>query len=202
MKVLAIVPAKGNSRRLPGKNKRVLGGKPLFLHAVDAAKDAGCSVVVSTDDDEIAAASVLKNVFVQSEPKGGFPGGLDEVRRKILDARPFAFDAVLMLLPTYPFRSVADVKRLIGMLEESPAEEAQSATVVDRMGGMMLPNSYLAGRCLHADAETKGVRLYFPIDRRRGIDIDTQDDWDRAERVLPLFDFKTGVWRDGYAEGK
>lgn len=202
MKTLAIVPAKGNSRRLPGKNKRLLGGKPLFMYAVDAAKSAGCSVVVSTDDGDIYMAALRIGVQAHSEPSGGC--GLEQVRREILAAHPFEFDLVLMLLPTYPFRSAMDIERLISMLDESPAEEAQSATRIDRMGGLLLPNSYLAGRVLHVheNSAEKGVRLYFPIDHRRAIDIDTQDDWDRAERVLPLFDFSTGRWSDGYTEGR
>lgn len=52
--VLAIIPARKGSKRLPEKNKAIFDGKPLWLNAVNIAKDAGIkNIVVSTDDDEI-----------------------------------------------------------------------------------------------------------------------------------------------------
>lgn len=53
---LAIIPARGGSKRIPRKNIRMFGGKPMIAHSIDAALQTGVfdSVVVSTDDDEIA----------------------------------------------------------------------------------------------------------------------------------------------------
>jgi len=52
---IALIPAKSNSRRLPGKNMRILGGAPLFAHSVDIALKSKQidKVIVSSDSDEI-----------------------------------------------------------------------------------------------------------------------------------------------------
>lgn len=56
---LAVIPARGGSKRIPRKNIRLLSGRPLIAWAIDAALDSGLfvQVVVSTDDEEIAAIS-------------------------------------------------------------------------------------------------------------------------------------------------
>ena len=56
---LAVIPARGGSRRVPRKNIREMHGRPLLAHSVDAALGRGlfARVVVSTDDPEIAAAA-------------------------------------------------------------------------------------------------------------------------------------------------
>ncbi|WP_415380077.1 cytidylyltransferase domain-containing protein [Halosimplex sp. TS25] len=58
-KVLAVIPARGGSKGVPGKNLRLLDGKPLVAHQIEAALDAETvdEVIVSTDDDEIADAA-------------------------------------------------------------------------------------------------------------------------------------------------
>src|SRR3982074_1013580 len=55
-KILGWIPARSNSKGVPGKNKRVLGNQPLVVHAILAAQLAACldRIVVSTDDPEIA----------------------------------------------------------------------------------------------------------------------------------------------------
>lgn len=58
MKV-AIIPARGGSKRIPRKNIRPFAGKPIIAHSIAAALDSGCfdRVIVSTDDPEIAAVA-------------------------------------------------------------------------------------------------------------------------------------------------
>ncbi len=53
---LAIITARGGSKRIPGKNIRPFCGRPILAYSIDAAKDAGCfdEVMVSTDNEEIA----------------------------------------------------------------------------------------------------------------------------------------------------
>lgn len=53
---LAVIPARGGSKRIPRKNIRLFGGKPMIAWAIEAAIASGCfdRVVVSTDDEEIA----------------------------------------------------------------------------------------------------------------------------------------------------
>ena len=58
-RVVAVIPARGGSKGIPGKNIRILAGKPLLAWTVEAAAGANCidSVYVSTDDPEIAKAA-------------------------------------------------------------------------------------------------------------------------------------------------
>lgn len=53
---VCIIPARGGSKRIPGKNWRSFAGKPLIVHPIEAAVESGCfdRVVVSTDDEQIA----------------------------------------------------------------------------------------------------------------------------------------------------
>lgn len=66
MRVLALIPARGQSKRVPGKNKRALGGKPLICWSIDCAQEieAICDVLVSTDDPEIAAIATAAGASV------------------------------------------------------------------------------------------------------------------------------------------
>jgi pseudaminic acid cytidylyltransferase len=56
---VAIIPARGGSKRIPRKNIKQFGGKPIIAHSIAAAKNCGLfdSVIVSTDDEEIAAVA-------------------------------------------------------------------------------------------------------------------------------------------------
>lgn len=55
-RILGWIPARANSQGVPGKNKRILGDRPLIVHAIAGAQQAACldHIMVSTDDPEIA----------------------------------------------------------------------------------------------------------------------------------------------------
>ena len=74
-KVLAVIPARGGSKGLPGKNLRPLHGKPLLHHSVEHALQAPCvsTVVVSTDDPHIAESGVLAGAQVPFIALQNFP---------------------------------------------------------------------------------------------------------------------------------
>ena len=66
MRILALIPARGGSQRLPGKNIRMLGGRPLIVWSVDMAKKTPeiCDVLVSTDDSSIADIAIRAGALV------------------------------------------------------------------------------------------------------------------------------------------
>lgn len=66
MRILALIAARGGSKRLPGKNIRVLGGKPLIVWSIDAARGIPeiCDILVSTDDPAIAAVCSEAGAYV------------------------------------------------------------------------------------------------------------------------------------------
>ena len=63
---LAVIPARGGSKRIPRKNIRDFCGRPMIAWSIEAAKNSGCfdHIVVSTDDDEIAAVAEAEGAEV------------------------------------------------------------------------------------------------------------------------------------------
>ncbi len=117
MKIMALIPARGGSKRLPGKNVRLLGGKPLIVWSIEAARsmDAITAVVVSTDDQEIASIARSAGASVP----GLRPAALASDTASSVDVAVHALaqyeqehgpaDALLLLQPTSPFRSRASM---------------------------------------------------------------------------------------------
>tara|TARA_Y100000589_G_scaffold314269_1_gene336535 strand:+ start:112 stop:696 length:585 start_codon:yes stop_codon:yes gene_type:complete len=68
--VLIIIPARGGSKRLIGKNKVILNGLPLFMHSVNAARKVKGNIrlIVSSDDNDILKYCNENNIFTQDRP--------------------------------------------------------------------------------------------------------------------------------------
>lgn len=110
-RVLALVPARGGSRRIPRKNIVPLGGKPLLAWTVEAALASGvfADVYVSSDDAEILAAGERSGARTLARPMalGSDTATVVEVALDALDALAATapgFDALYVLLPSSPFR--------------------------------------------------------------------------------------------------
>ncbi len=112
MRILGIIPARGGSKGVPGKNTRLLGNMPLLAYTAEAAKQSGLlsKIIVTTDSEEIGA--VAKNCGI--EVPFIRPAHLAEDTTPALPVVQHAlnyfaeqekqFDAVCLLQPTYPFR--------------------------------------------------------------------------------------------------
>jgi CMP-N-acetylneuraminic acid synthetase len=117
-RLLAVIPARGGSKRLPGKNIRKLGGRPLIAWSIDAAKSSGvfCDVVVSTDDPEIAEVAKAYGAtvpFLRPKDLATDTAGSLAVLRHALGwygATAQNLDGVALLQPTSPFRSIASIR--------------------------------------------------------------------------------------------
>jgi N-acylneuraminate cytidylyltransferase len=129
MRVLAVIPARGGSKGLPGKNTRPLAGLPLIGHSLRAA-DLVPSIsrcVVSTDSDEIAelARSLGADVpFLRPAELAADDTPMAPVLRHALAeveaAEGSTYDVVVLLDPTSPAREPADVEAAIGRLAARP----------------------------------------------------------------------------------
>lgn len=115
--MLAIIPAKGASTRLPRKNLRLLGGKPLLAWAIEAATASGVfsEIVVSSEDEEILSTARDHGVTAQPRPErlAVDPAGCIDVARHVvseLGAAVQRFRRVAILMPTCPFRSPEDIR--------------------------------------------------------------------------------------------
>jgi CMP-N-acetylneuraminic acid synthetase len=119
MKILALVPARGGSKRLPGKNTRVLGGKPLIAWSIEAAQGLPeiVDIVVSTDDQGIAhiahkaGASVpwLRPAALATDEASSVDVALHAL--DFYESLHGPLDGLLLLQPTSPFRSRATLLR-------------------------------------------------------------------------------------------
>jgi|WetSurMetagenome_2_1015567.scaffolds.fasta_scaffold00478_14 CMP-N,N'-diacetyllegionaminic acid synthase len=112
MRVLGVIPARGGSKGVPGKNIKLLAGKPLIYYTIEASKRAGLitETVVSTDSEEIAEIAKDYGAEVPflrpPELATDTASSVDVVIHAVefLKDKGKAFDAVCLLQPTYPFR--------------------------------------------------------------------------------------------------
>lgn len=117
-RLLAVVPARGGSKRLPRKNVLPLGGKPLIAWTIDMALESGCfmDVLVSTDDEEIADAARAAGAIVPwlrpSELATDTASSADVIAHALAwyERENGHVDAVLLLQPTSPFRSAESIR--------------------------------------------------------------------------------------------
>ncbi len=138
MSVFALIPARGGSKGIPGKNLVPLGGRPLIAHTVLAAQAAAVDgVFLSTDDDAIAGACRglgLNTAYRRPRALAGDDTGMIDVVLHWLDwARddgPGEPDVLVLLQPTSPLRAPADID---GTIEAMRRQNAPSAVSVHAM---------------------------------------------------------------------
>lgn len=112
MNILAVIPARGGSKGVPRKNKKLLNGKPLIQYSIDAALQSNyiTEVVVTTDDEEIMAIakSLGANVpFLRPKHLAEDTTPTLPVIQHVIsyfEAEGKRFDAICLLQPTSPFR--------------------------------------------------------------------------------------------------
>ncbi|MBT5472173.1 MAG: acylneuraminate cytidylyltransferase family protein [Nitrospina sp.] len=129
MKILALITARGGSKRIPQKNIRILGGKPLIVWSIDVVKgvDKICDTLVSTDDSEIA--EIAKNSgaqvpWLRPAELATDEASSAEVALHALDwyeKEKGAVDGLLLLQPTSPFRSRRTINLGIDLFKEQGA---------------------------------------------------------------------------------
>ena len=150
MNRLAILPARGGSKRLPHKNLRMLGDKPLVNHTVEVARDCFEHVIVSSDSDKILnLIETAPNVETQLRP-----AALATDHSKVIDTVILhfeqndtgIFDQIWLCLPTCPLRTQDDVKLGQRHLFES-IDGVVSITEYEFPPslGLMIENGYLKG---------------------------------------------------------
>jgi len=122
MKILGIIPARGGSKGIPGKNIKLLGGKPLLEYTAEAAKASKLlsRVILSSDDKEIIAVAEqlkLEVPFIRpSDLAQDNTPSIEVVKQalKFFEENGEKFDAVCLLQVTTPFRNNELIDRAIG----------------------------------------------------------------------------------------
>lgn len=151
---IAIVLARGGSKRLPRKNILPLGGRPMLVWSVSAALEAGCfdRVLVSTDDEAIAAvarAAGAEVPFLRDAAADDEAPSSEATRVALCQAEAYwgeRYDTVAQLMANCPLRTAADILEATRVFEAGVAPSQISAF---RFGWM---NPWWAAR-LQADRQ-------------------------------------------------
>ena len=130
MKHIAIITARGGSKRIPKKNIKEFCGKPIIAYSIEAAVTSGIydEVMVSTDSEEIAAVARQYGAsvpFLRSEATSNDFATTRDVLLEVLDAyaaRGERFDMMTCLYPTAPFITADKLTEAVRRMEESDAD--------------------------------------------------------------------------------
>ena len=219
---IAVIPARGGSKRIPRKNIKAFGGKPMITYAITAAKNSGLfdHVLVSTDDAEIASianAWGAETPFVRpAELANDFTATVPVVAHAIQasEALGWSFDNVCCIYPGVPFIEVEDLQGAFKQLQVGsddycfPVAEFPSAiqrALRRNSHGVMQPfypefqitrtqdlepayfdagqfywgikSAWLNNPRIHSSG------IGYQIPSWRVVDIDTPEDWERAENL-------------------
>lgn len=123
---MAVVPARGGSKGLPGKNARPLLGKPLIAWTLEAAKASRHidQIVVSTDDDAIAQAAAdagFPPPFRRPTHLAGDTSSVVDATIHAMETLGGVWDYVVLLQPTSPLRLTSDIDAVIERCIEADA---------------------------------------------------------------------------------
>ncbi len=139
MNVVAVIPARAGSKRLPGKNIRSLGGRPLLAYSVEDALE--CPLIhrtlVSTDSPEVAAIAkacgaqtpFLRPAALSGDRVSDAPV-LDHACRWLEEREGYRVDVIVLLRPTTPLRPDGLVTACLRRLFESDADSVRSVREV------------------------------------------------------------------------
>lgn len=138
-RILAVITARGGSKGIPGKNIKLLGGKPLISYSIDAARKSNVitHTIVSTDDEKIAQIArrhgaevpFLRPKRLARDKTPHVPvmcHAIEFMERKL----GIIFDYAVILQPTSPFRTTDDIDETLRRLIRSKADSAVTLTEV------------------------------------------------------------------------
>ncbi len=139
MKIVGIITARGGSKGIPGKNIKLLLGKPLIAYTIEAAKASGAfdKLIVSTDDEAIAKVCREYGAevpFVRpAELSGDTASHLGVIQHAVQwlkDNEGYEPDAVMILQPTSPLRQAFHIKGAADLMQEQSPDSVLSVSTV------------------------------------------------------------------------
>jgi CMP-N,N'-diacetyllegionaminic acid synthase len=123
MKTLFLVPARGGSKGIPGKNIKLFSGKPLISYSIELARQftSDDNICLSTDDDEIAAVAESMGLIVPFHRPSELSTDTASTNDVILHAVSYyksigrSFDTIVLLQPTSPFRKAFHLNEALAL---------------------------------------------------------------------------------------
>lgn len=225
---LAIIPARGGSKRIPRKNIRPFNGRPIISYAVDVARASGLfdHIIVSTEDEEVASVArecgaetpFIRPNDLANDETPTVPVVVHGIQ-KCKDLG-WSFEHVCCIYPAVPLLEAEDLREALEMLSANRSDYcvsiAKFPSVVQRAlkrldGGEIRPfySQYEMTRTQDLDAAYYDVGQFYwgktnawlrnpklhhssvgyVIPSWRAIDIDTPEDWLRAELLYRCLKF-------------
>ena len=203
MTAVAIIPARGGSRRIPRKNIRPFMGKPIIAYSIETAKASGLfeRVVVSTEDEEIAEVAQKYGADVLMRPLELCEEhiGTQEVTAHALLAMskipahlvsedatgyvdgPQQYEYACCIYACAPMMNTGDLWKGLDSLRQMSAWYVMSVLEPLSDAGMFYWGR--AERFVSAAPLLSSKTLMIPIHSSRGIDINTLEDWAKAEAM-------------------
>lgn len=217
MKVLAIIPARMGSKRLPGKNRKLLGGVPLITWAINSVKEIAeiADILISTDDPEIVKIASRHKVLVpwmRPEHLSSDEASSVDVTLHALEwyqGNVQKVDGVMLVQPTSPFRSRESIKTALNDFKSCESIVSVSARNGNPGWSYQLVSNvlvkhqedvreiyelngliYLCSPNFLIENQgfiTNKTRALVINSKIEALDIDTQDDFDLAEFYLSRY---------------
>ncbi len=136
LRVLAVIPARGGTDRVPYLNIKRLGDRPLLAHTIDAAKTSACvdRVVVSTDDERVAEIARSHGAEVPFLRPASLAADISSLKPVIVhaveqsEADAGRFDVVVVLQVTTPYREAAAIDEAVARLVDGGFDSVVSVT--------------------------------------------------------------------------
>lgn len=186
--IIAIVPARKGSRRIPGKNVKELNGKPMILWTIEAARKSKYidRLVVTTDDLNVINLVSKKGVHIVDRPPE-LAADESSIYETIFHAQMYfePYDYTMLLHPTSPLRSTDDID---GCIMTCVSSYAPSCITVDDRGPDANGAVYIAWTTWLKEMEMfdsgRAVTYRMPVER--SVDVDHLKDFQEAERLLSL----------------
>ena len=167
--MLAVIPARGGSKRLPNKNVLELSGEPLIVWTIDAAKRSKYidRIVVSTDDGDIAATAIKAGVDVPfirpTHLAEDHTSTYEVVAHTLTQLRNYGnqFEYLLLLQPTSPLRTTEHIDGAADLFIAKSADAVISVTEVDHLNEWsgQIPESLCLEKFFHGKTEKRSQEL-------------------------------------------
>lgn len=148
MKYVALIPARGGSKRLPRKNILPLANKPLIAHSIEYAKAEGIPVYVSTDDAEIKEISLKYGAEVIDRPVElasdmATTGSVMKHSAEYLIKNGVEFDYIILLQATNPLRPKGLIQEAIDVVEKETPDSLMGVNPILRKQGRIIDNHFV-----------------------------------------------------------
>lgn len=133
---VAIIPARGGSKRIPRKNVKAFHGKPMIAYSIEAAQSSGCfeKIIVSTDDAEIASVAKAYGADVPfwrpANISDDYATTMDVMAHAVrwCEKEGWSLDAVCCLYATAPLIEPEDLRKGYQLLQTAGTQFVFSAT--------------------------------------------------------------------------